>query len=390
MKESEKLPKQIKKSIEKGKLLDKEWNENNLSSLINDCINIENNIKEINKMNDDIQKYDSNKDIKINYIVEDKKINNMINKIQNFGKVVNNTYNDYKIENRNPIIKLANHTSNIFCLCLLNDGRLVSGSSDDSIIIYNKTTYLPDLIIKEHTDSIYCIHQLSSGSLISCSGDKTIKLFNIQGMKYEILQTFKDHNNTVYKIVELKNKSLVSCSEDSSIIFYLKDNDKYQKDYQIKTEGPCYSIIQTKDNEICYSEYDKICFYDLIERKIKSSLSNINKYNGYRECFLMINKDLLLIPGNNQISLINLNEYTLIRKIDVPGSSWIIGACMLNKNMLLTGDCSKTIKQWKIEDDNLILISKREIAHDSDINVLLNMRNGFIASGSADCTIKIW
>ena len=53
IKESEKLPDKIKKSIEKGKIIEKEWNQNdnNLSSLINDCINIENNIKEINLIN---------------------------------------------------------------------------------------------------------------------------------------------------------------------------------------------------------------------------------------------------------------------------------------------------------------------------------------------------
>ena len=63
---------------------------------------------------------------------------------------------------------------------------------------------------------------------------------------------------------------------------------------------------------------------------------------------------------------------------------------MLNKNMLLTGDSSNTLRQWKIEGDNLILVSKKEKAHDSDINVLLNLGNGFIASGSDDYTIKIW
>ena len=63
---------------------------------------------------------------------------------------------------------------------------------------------------------------------------------------------------------------------------------------------------------------------------------------------------------------------------------------MLNKNMLLTGDQSYTLRQWKIEEDNLILVSKIEKAHDNYINVLLNMGNGFIASGSVDKTIKIW
>ena len=234
--------------------------------------------------------------------------------------------------------------------------------------------------------------QLCSGILISCSYDKTIKLFNIKEMKYDIIQTLNYHTDRVYKIIELKNKNLVSCSNDSSIIFYIKDNNGYKKDYQIQTDGSCSSIIQTKDNELCYSEFNnnKICFYDLFERKIISSIKDINKENGALERFIMIKKDLLLIPGKNIISIINTEQYKLVRKIEVPGSNWIYGVCMLNENMLLTGDEAKIIRQWKIEEDNLILVSKKENAHDNYIYVLLNIGNGFIASGSDDNTIKIW
>ena len=79
-----------------------------------------------------------------------------------------------------------------------------------------------------------------------------------------------------------------------------------------------------------------------------------------------------------------------MRKIEVPGASNITGVCMLNKNMLLTEDANKIIRQWKTEGDNLILVSKKEKTHDARINVLLNMGNGLIASGSNDKTIKIW
>ena len=58
--------------------------------------------------------------------------------------------------------------------------------------------------------------------------------------------------------------------------------------------------------------------------------------------------------------------------------------------MLLTGDSRKIIRQWRIEGDNLILISKKEKAHDDYIMDLLNLGNGHIASGSCDTTIKIW
>ena len=86
-----------------------------------------------------------------------------------------NLYNDFNIKLKNPIHKLNIHTSNVYCLTVLNDRRLVSGSGDKSIIIYNKKTYQPDIIIKEHSGSIYCLTQLSSGILVSCSGDNKIK-----------------------------------------------------------------------------------------------------------------------------------------------------------------------------------------------------------------------
>ena len=58
LKETEKLPNKIKISLEKGKLIDKEWENNNkLNSLISDCINIENNIKTINIINEKIKKF---------------------------------------------------------------------------------------------------------------------------------------------------------------------------------------------------------------------------------------------------------------------------------------------------------------------------------------------
>ena len=104
---------------------------------------------------------------------------------------------------------------------------------------------------------------------------------------------------------------------------------------------------------------------------------------------IMMTKDLLLITGKNEISIINVNNYKL-RIINIPEAGDICGVCILNQNMLLTGDNSKIIRQWRIEGDNLILISKKEKVHKDNIIDLLNLGNGHIASCSFDNTIKIW
>ena len=104
----------------------------------------------------------------------------------------------------------------------------------------------------------------------------------------------------------------------------------------------------------------------------------------------MMAKDLLLVTGNNKLSIININLHNIIRTIDVSGSSWILCACMVNENILLTGDNKKRIIQWKIEGDNLQLISKKENAHYDRIYTLSKIGNGLIISGSGDNLVKIW
>ena len=55
--------------MEEGKIFDKDWNDNDkLNSIINSCINIENNIKSIKMTNETIKSRKVNKDLKINSI----------------------------------------------------------------------------------------------------------------------------------------------------------------------------------------------------------------------------------------------------------------------------------------------------------------------------------
>ena len=60
-KEIEKLPNKIEISLKKGKFLDNEWdNDDKLYLSINNCINIENNIKDINILKEKIKNCNNN------------------------------------------------------------------------------------------------------------------------------------------------------------------------------------------------------------------------------------------------------------------------------------------------------------------------------------------
>jgi len=105
IRKGEKFPEKIKKSIEKGKLIEKEINNNKLISILNDCITIENNINDISKINETIDKCKNNNKIKINLYLNDEEINNLTEKIKNIGKISYNQFINSKIKFDENLVK---------------------------------------------------------------------------------------------------------------------------------------------------------------------------------------------------------------------------------------------------------------------------------------------
>ena len=305
----------------------------------------------------------------------------------------NNIFNNFDIKLKEPINSLDVDISCNFIAysTLLKDGRFATDSNENKIVIFNIKSFKPDLIIKEHSDQLTSLIELSSGILASSSLDNTIKLFNITGNEYKVIQTLNYHKGSVNKIIELSNKKLVSCSDDKFIIFYLKDNNEYKIDFKISTNNKCNYIVQTKENEICYFEsiadHNIPNFFDLIERKNIIKIDNIN-YCGLNSV-KMITKDLLLIGGEGLLYIVNVNTHNLIRTINIPDSRGFNDICVLNKNMFLT--CDDGIKQWKIEGDNIILISEKKKAHGGCyLLTLLKFPDGHIISGDGHGLILFW
>ena len=111
IKNIEKLPKKVEKALEKGKNIDNDWKDDNqLCSLINDCLDVENSLKDIKIINSVDNKYTSF-NIKLN--LEENKIKEFIDIIKNFGDInicVLNNSEDYQLsgENNNIITKVGN------------------------------------------------------------------------------------------------------------------------------------------------------------------------------------------------------------------------------------------------------------------------------------------
>ena len=230
--ESIKLSNKIQKSLEKRKISDDDWNNNNkLSSLINDCINIENNIKTINYINDNIKNSNNFKKIKIGFAPKD--INEFIQNIKKFGKIdvfLPQFEDSLILKNKDDLKKLLELISNSV---EINNTKLIYRSTRDGNTFKNVVDKLKN---KSNLIFIY----LTGNERIFGNYLKT-KLENLgnvddQYYKDENAFIFSLNNNKIYKILK----------PEMAIKFYNQDypilpgNSGNSNGFYFKKDGTIY------------------------------------------------------------------------------------------------------------------------------------------------------
>ena len=146
IKNIEKLPNKIKLSLEKGKKLDNEHKENKLklNLLIDECIRIENNIKDINIINEKIKKCNNSINLKMKFNLETEQgIKNFIKIIKSFGfcpiKI-----KDYKLK------KSINLNSGICSIIILDNQDIAVGKRNGELVIFDSTDLKEIVKVQAH------------------------------------------------------------------------------------------------------------------------------------------------------------------------------------------------------------------------------------------------
>jgi len=194
IKECEKLPNKIKISLEEGKLIDNDWNDNNkLSSIINKCNNIENNIKNIKIINENIKKNKINNNIIFDFPIENEYFENLMNNIKHFGRFnILNGLNSLILKNNDELNKFYNLLSNKI---KIKNMKLLYRSSRDGLSLNN----LKDKI--NNKSNLIFLFLTGNSRIFGSFTSSKIEVQHEKYIKDENAFVFSLNNNKIYKIL---------------------------------------------------------------------------------------------------------------------------------------------------------------------------------------------
>ena len=223
--------------------------------------------------------------------------------------------------------------------------------------------------------------------MISCPRDNTIRLYEIRDKSYKTINVIKE-NSSAWKMKELQSEKLISSMSDGDIKIWQKKNNTLENEFTLKNGSESYDILEIRKNEVVALSGNIINFYDLNKRDKIKSLSGFESFylNPGRK-FCKANDELLFVCGNNNLFLVDLQVYQLIRKLEC---NYIITLYKLSNNYILSGQGNGDIKQWKCNGREVALHSYKKDAHNKgNIMSMLSLSNYFMSADNLG-VIKIW
>ena len=220
-------------------------------------------------------------------------------------------------------IKNIHSHNDIWSPLILHDKRIATVSSDNSISIckidYNNKTYIQEIKkTQAHSSSIFSICELNDGRLITCSIDMSIKIWNVHQNEIKLLKTLmaSSAKSSVWKVITLTHSRFASCSIDGSITIWNSNN--YKEIISLSNSSSVYSIIQLTNLEILVSSCGKpsIDFWDLTTYKKLKSIKNIHAVENSH--MIELQSGCIAISSyssNFPIVIIDPVSYTIIEEI---------------------------------------------------------------------------
>ena len=288
---------------------------------------------------------------------------------------------------------LIGHTNKIVSLIELESGKLVSGSYDNTIRIWDINDKSGNEQVINESERILSLLEFEKNKILSGTGDNSINLWDLENPE-QVIFSFKGHELWVNALVKCDSNFFASASNDSKIKIW--DYFKRECVSTLKGHVDCIlSLILLKNKNLCSGSADlTIRIWDW---GLGECISILKGHTRWVKCVLELDNGILVTGSDDKTIKLWKNEINF-KTLEEHAHS-VRTFCQINERLFASGSFDYTIKIWEIDSwkcvqtlygHELNIICLISLKHQSENGNDENGYNDLIASCSNDKSIKIW
>lgn len=311
------------------------------------------------------------------------------------GDSLQDRFDDHKVK---QVTTIKAHDTFVQCMLILIDGRLATGSRDNTIKIWNLNYRNKcDLVLEGHTSSVSKIIQLKNYKIVSVDHLSLI-VWSVQMHSYQQLfrMKYKFHEILIC-VTEAANNRLFTVSEHHICLWEnTSASDSYY--YSIKEvkeaqfPGDYYSSILTlyKQNKIAVGSYKTLSFWDAEKFKCETIFTDIDCY-GTNSLFQM-NPKHLLVGGDGFIYIINVEnpgKYKIEKGVRYRYMLYAYCFIRITDTVIMVGSDDGYLYEFNMETNDFKMLINN-YSHSRAVFTMIRLKKRVFVTGSFDGLIKIW
>jgi WD40 repeat protein len=271
---------------------------------------------------------------------------------------------------------LPGHTEGIYCV-QFDEAKVISGSRDDTIKIWDIQSGRCLRTYRGHTGSILCL-QYDDSIIVSGSSDGNVIVWNLE--TGEIINTLEGHTDSVLNI-RFNETYIISCSKDRTIKIWCRKTGELIN--TLMGHRVAINSVQIVDDTIVSASGDRTI--KVWDATTGECLKTLTGHTRGIACVQFDGKTIISGSSDKSIKIWDLETGQCTATL--VGHTELVRALEFDNRFIISGSYDQTIKVWDRHDGRLILDLVN--GHSSRI-FKLSFNSGKLVSCSQDQNIVVW
>ena len=277
---------------------------------------------------------------------------------------------------------LEGHEGGANAVAVLPDGRVVSGSSDNTLRVWDLTLGESVQTLEGHTDWVRAVAVLPDGRVVSGSSDNTLRVWDLA--LGESVQTLEGHTDWVRAVAVLPDGRVVSGSSDNTLrVWDLALGESVQT-----LEGHTSLVLAVAvlpDGRVVSGSSDNtLRVWDLALGE------SVQTLEGHTSLVLAVAvlPDGRVVSGSddNTLRVWDLALGESVQTLE-GHTDWVRAVAVLPDGRVVSGSSDNTLRVWDLALGESVQTLE---GHTDWVRAVAVLPDGRVVSGSDDNTLRVW
>jgi WD40 repeat protein len=277
---------------------------------------------------------------------------------------------------------MEGHTDCVTSLAVLGDGRVVSGSDDKTLRVWNAATGECERTLDGHTDRVKSLAVLGDGRVVSGSDDDTLRVWNAATGECE--RTLEGHTYIVTSLAVLGDGRVVSGSGDKTLRVWNAATGECERTLEGHTDWISSSVVLGDGRVVSGSGDKTLRVWNVTTGECERTLE------GHTDCVtsLAVLGDGRVVSGSDDNTLRVWNAATGECERTLDGhTDRVKSLAVLGDGRVVSGSDDNTLRVWNVTTGEC---ERTLEGHTDCVTSLAVLGDGRVVSGSGDNTLRVW